>query len=75
MTEKKMTAKKVDMVIYCKKINGVGYSEKGVLLKLNIVIAKGEKKTPEEPVAMGISLVNAKILHNALSKALDKINQ
>ena len=56
-----MAEKKNNKIIYLKKINKVGYSEKGVLLTLNIVIAMGEQKSPEEPVAMGISLANAKI--------------
>ena len=71
----KMAEKKNSKVIYCKKINKVAYSDKGVMLQLNVVIASGEEKTPQETVAVGLGLSNAKILHTALSKALDKINQ
>lgn len=70
-----MADKKNINIIFCKKINNVGYNNKGVMLNLNVVIAKGAEKSPEESVAMGLSLANAKILHSALTKALDKIKE
>ncbi len=71
MNEKKDEVK-AKKVIICKKIKQVGYNDKGLLLGLNVVIARANQKLPEESVSMGMSLANARLLYKALGAALQK---
>lgn len=70
MTEKQAQQNK--KIIVCKKLNQVGYNDKGVMLAVNVVISKDNKKLPEEAAAFTMSLSNAKILHGALGQILEK---